>query len=176
MNHLPRSLSRLLQSLKACGRNLRPQATANHAVRAYSVVEDELQELLGLRNRGALFHLYCPEIELAEGVKIDEVLEQRLDLHAVKIDLLVRCEEPCLVGNSLFGGLRSALFPGFFVRMCFIVFRLEGLECRESISDNFLMICFHLLSQVLSRYCLKSPVCHHGLSFTSCHVSVIKML
>ena len=49
-------------------------------------------------------------------------------------------------------------------------------ERRESISDNFLMICFHLLSRVSSRCCLKSPVCHHGLSFTSCHVSVVKLL
>jgi len=38
------------------------------------------------------------------------------------------------------------------------------------------MICFHLLSQVSSQCCLKSPVCHYGLSFTSCHVPVVKML
>ena len=75
-------------------------------------------------------------------------MELFLTVSLVHRSLLVRCEEPCLVGNSLFGGLRSALFPGFFIRMCFIVFRLEGLECQESISDNFLMICFHLLSQV----------------------------
>jgi hypothetical protein len=50
------------------------------------------------------------------------------------------------------------------------------LECGESISDNFLMVCFHLLSQVSSRCCLKSPVCHHGLLFTSCPVSVVKLL
>ena len=60
--------------------------------------------------------------------------------------------------------------------MCLIVFSLEGLECRESISDNFLMICFHLLSQVSSRCRQKSPVYHHGLSFTSCHVPVVKLL
>ena len=27
-----------------------------------------------------------------------------------------------------------------------------------------------------ARCCLKSPVCHHGLSFTSCHVPVVKLL
>lgn len=47
---------------------------------------------------------------------------------------------------------------------------------RESISDNFLMICFHLLLQFSSRCCLKSPVCHHGLLFTSCPVSVVRLL
>ena len=38
------------------------------------------------------------------------------------------------------------------------------------------MICFHLLSQVSSRCRQKSPVYHHGLSFTSCHVPVVKLL
>ena len=38
------------------------------------------------------------------------------------------------------------LFVAHVVRMCFIVFSLEGLERRESISDIVLMICFGLLS------------------------------
>ena len=53
----------------------------NDAVRACSVIQDELQELLGLRNCGAFFHLDCPEVGLAEGVKVHLLPEERLNLY-----------------------------------------------------------------------------------------------
>ena len=53
----------------------------NDAVSAGSVVQDELQKLLGLRNSGAFFYLYRPEIGLAEGIEIDLLLKERLNLH-----------------------------------------------------------------------------------------------
>ena len=53
----------------------------NDAVSAGSVVQDELQKLLGLRNSRALRYLYSTEIRLAEGIEIDLLLKERLNLH-----------------------------------------------------------------------------------------------
>lgn len=53
----------------------------NDAVSAGSIVQDELQKLLGLRNSRTFFYLYRPEIGLAEGVEIDLFLKERLNLH-----------------------------------------------------------------------------------------------
>ena len=53
----------------------------NHPVFAGSVVQNELQELLGLLHGLALQHLDGAEIGLGEGLKIDKVGKQRLNLH-----------------------------------------------------------------------------------------------
>ena len=150
----------------------------DHAVCACSVIQDKLQELLGLRNGRAFFHLYRPEIGLAEGVKVHLLLKERLNLHIGEVNAVVRREESALVTGSRVRILPVRVSFGGFSSLCFR--RRSGRssppESRESISENFLMICFHLLSQVSSRCRLKSPVYHHGLSFTSCHVPVVKLL
>ena len=52
-----------------------------------SVVQCELQQLFALRNSHAVLDLDSPEIGLGESLKIDEILEERLDLHVGKVDL-----------------------------------------------------------------------------------------
>ena len=66
-------------------------AAQDDAVRTGTVVERELQELLRLLHGFAGLDLHSTEITLGEGVKIHEILEQRLDLHIGKIDLLLHC-------------------------------------------------------------------------------------
>ena len=61
-------------------------AAQNNAVLAGSVIQNELQELLGLLHRLAFLDLHSAEIALGEGVKINEILEQRLDLHVREVD------------------------------------------------------------------------------------------
>ena len=61
-------------------------AAQNDAVHARAVVQNELQELFGLLHSFAFLYLHSPVIGLGEGVKIHEILEQRLDLHVGKIN------------------------------------------------------------------------------------------
>ena len=61
-------------------------AAQNHPVFAGSVVQNELQELLGLLHGLALQHLDGAEIGLTEGLEIDEIREQGLDFHIGKVD------------------------------------------------------------------------------------------
>jgi hypothetical protein len=62
-------------------------AAQDDPVFACSIVQSELQELVTLRYFFAVFDLDCSEIRLAEGVKIDEFFEQRLDLDLAEVDL-----------------------------------------------------------------------------------------
>ena len=91
----------------------------DHAVCAGSIVQDELQELLGLRNCLAGFYLHRPEIGLAEGVKVHLLLEERLNLHIREVNAVVRCKESALVPGS-----RVRILPirgsfGGFSGLCF---------------------------------------------------------
>ena len=61
----------------------------NDPVRAGAVVQNELQELLGLLHGFAFLDLHGAESGLGEGVKIHLILEQRLDLNIGKINRLV---------------------------------------------------------------------------------------
>ena len=58
------------------------QLTTDH-----TIVQRELQKLLGLRYCFAGKHLDCSEIGLGESLKIHEILEQRLDFHLREIYL-----------------------------------------------------------------------------------------
>ena len=78
-------------------------AAEDHPVLSAAVVQGELQKLLALLHGLAGLHLHRPEIGLAEGLKIHEVTEQRLDLHLGEVDLLLR------LGGSLGRGLPLAL-------------------------------------------------------------------
>ena len=60
----------------------------NRPILAAAVVQSELQELLGLLHRLAIQHLNGTEIRLGEGVEIRLILEQRLNDHIGKVDLL----------------------------------------------------------------------------------------
>ena len=62
-------------------------AAQNDAIRAGPVVQNELQELLGLLHGFAGLDLHHAEVGLAEGLKIHELLEERLDLHVGEVDL-----------------------------------------------------------------------------------------
>ena len=64
-------------------------ARQNRAFRACAVVQRELQELLALRYGFAGKHLDCAEIGLTEGLKVNELLEQGLDLDAGEVDLFL---------------------------------------------------------------------------------------
>ena len=110
----------------------------NDPVCACSIIQSELKELLGLLYCLASLYLHCTEIGLREGIEIHFFFKHWLDLHIREINFLIRCKEPGLIGNSLFGGFRSALFPDLFTRMCFFVIRLEGLHCgeEENITDR----------------------------------------
>ena len=61
-------------------------AGKDDSIRAGTVVQREFQEFFGLLDRFAGFDLHSPVIGLGEGVKIHEILEQRLDLHVGKIN------------------------------------------------------------------------------------------
>ena len=58
---------------------IRMDSGKNRAVFARAVIQGELQKLLALGHRDALFHLHGTEIGLAERVEIDKLLEQGLD-------------------------------------------------------------------------------------------------
>ena len=90
-------------------------AGENGAVRAAAVVERELQQLLALLHRLARLDLNGAEIGLAERLKINEVGEQRLDLHLGEVDLL-RLRRS---GGRGFGGLLRLLV------------RVQRLHCRD---------------------------------------------
>ena len=72
---------------------------------AGAVVQNELQELLGLLHGFAFLDLHGPEIGLAEGVEIHQVGEQRFDLHVGEVDLLLHDRG----GGSGLGGLCGLL-------------------------------------------------------------------
>ena len=61
-------------------------AGEDHAVSARAVIEHEAQELLALLHGVALLDLHNAEIRPAEGLEVDKVLEQRLDLHLGEVD------------------------------------------------------------------------------------------
>lgn len=87
-------------------------AGEDHAVRAGAVVECELQELLRLLHGLARLDLHSAEIGLGERLEVHKILEQRLDLHVGKVDLLLndrRCGRGC-------GGLIRSRF-GLLVRI-----------------------------------------------------------
>ena len=83
-------------------------AAEDGAVGARAVVQGELQQLLGLWNRDAVLDLDRAEVGLGEGVKVDKILEERLDLDFGEVDLflhLFRCADRRRFGSffCLFG-------------------------------------------------------------------------
>jgi len=94
-------------------------AAQNDAVLAGSVIQNELQELLGLLHRFAFLDLHSAEIALGEGLKINEILEQRLDLHVREVDFFLRLGS-CLSSLRL---NRSRLFS--------LLVGVQRLHCRE---------------------------------------------
>lgn len=93
-------------------------AGEDHPVRAGAVVQNELQELLGLLHGLAFLDLHGPEIGLAEGVEIHQVGEQRFDLHVGEVDLLLHDRG----GGSGLGGLCGLLVG---------IQRLHGRDFRD---------------------------------------------
>ena len=61
-------------------------AGEDHAVFAGAVVQDELQELVALRNGFAGLDLDRAEVGLAEGLEVDELLEERLHFDLLEVD------------------------------------------------------------------------------------------
>ncbi len=92
-------------------------AGEDHPIRAGAVVQNELQELLGLLHGLAFLDLHGPEIGLGEGVKIHQVGEQRFDLHVGEVDLLLHDRG----GGSGLGGL------------CGLLVGIQRLHCRDKI-------------------------------------------
>ena len=80
-------------------------AGEDHPIRAGAVVQNELQELLGLLHGFAFLDLHGTEIGLGEGVEIHQVGEQRFDLHVGEVDLLLHDRG----GGSGLGGLCGLL-------------------------------------------------------------------
>ena len=64
-------------------------AGEDHPVLAGAVVQEEFQKLLGLLDGLAFLDLHGPVVGLGEGFKVHKVLEQRLDFHVGKVDLLL---------------------------------------------------------------------------------------
>ena len=64
-------------------------AGEDDAILARAVVEHKLQQLLGLLHRLARLDLDGAEVRLGEGVKVDLVSEQRLDLDLGEVDDLL---------------------------------------------------------------------------------------
>ena len=72
------------------------------AVSASAVVERELQQLVGFLHGLARLDLDGAEIGLAERVKVDLLLRQRLDLQRGKRGLFLRCLDLLQLGQRLF--------------------------------------------------------------------------
>ena len=64
-------------------------AGENHAIRTRAVIERELEQLLRLLHGLARLDLHSAEIGLGERLEVHKILEQRLDLHVGKVDLLL---------------------------------------------------------------------------------------
>ena len=94
----------------------------NHPVSAGSVVQSELQQLLGLLHGLTGQHLHGAEIGLGEGLKVHEIGEQRLDLHLREVDLLLH-----LLSGSR-SGHRGALG---------LLGHVQRLHGREKFSQQF---------------------------------------
>ena len=95
----------------------------NHPICARSIVQDELQELLGLLHGLALLDLHSTEVGLAKGFKVYVVREQRLDLHLGEVDFLFN-----------YGDGRSGLGGKFCLSLLLIgllLFQVCGLHCRN---------------------------------------------
>ena len=80
-----------------------------------TVIQSELQELLGLLHGLAFQHLYGTEIGLGEGLEVNKIGKQRLDLDLGEIYLLLRCG--C-------GG-------GSFNRLLGLLLHVERLHCGD---------------------------------------------
>lgn len=93
----------------------------NDPICAGSVVERELQKLLGLLDGLAVEHLYGTEIGLGEGLKVDKIGEQRLYLDLGEIYLLLRC--------GCGGGSFDDLFG--------LLFHVERLHCGDDLGHRF---------------------------------------
>ena len=98
------------------------------ALRAGSVVQRELQQLLGLLHSLTGLDLDRTEIGLRECVKVHEISEQRLNLHLAEVDLFL-CLRLAAAGYTLLG---AALFGGlFFFCFRFYSYRYKSL-CNKS--------------------------------------------
>ena len=89
----------------------------NDPICAGSVVERELQKLLGLLDGLAVEHLYGTEIGLGEGLEVNKIGKQRLYLDLGEVYLLLRC------------GCGGGSFDGLFG----LLFHVERLHCRNKI-------------------------------------------
>ena len=91
----------------------------NDPISAGSVVQNELQELLGLLHGFAFLDLYGAEIALGEGVKIDLILKQRLNLNIGKINFFFH-------NGSRLSSLRRSLNTLFN-----LLVRVQRLHCGD---------------------------------------------
>ena len=96
-------------------------AGEDHPIRAGAVVQNELQELLGLLHGLAFLNLHGTEIALGEGVKIHQVGEQRFDLHVGEVDLLLHDRG----GGSGLGGL------------CGLLVGIQRFHCGDDLGHRF---------------------------------------
>ena len=111
----------------------------DYALLVCSVVQDELQELLALRHCLALQNLNGTEIGLAEGLKINRICKERLDLYLGEVRLFRRNQRSAFDDRSCSSfrslcGLNGtvSLLPVFWL---FIV----GITTRFS-SDHFIIM------------------------------------
>ena len=63
-------------------------AAQNYTVSASAIVQSELQQLLALLNSFTFLNLNSTEVRLAEGIKINMLLENRLDFYLREVDNL----------------------------------------------------------------------------------------
>ena len=112
-----------------------------------AVVQRELQQLLGLRHCFTGKNLDSAEIALGEGLKVDEILEQRFDFHIAEVDLLFD-------GSRFFG----------FLRRLACLQRGAGFAGTFEIGGRFLRLFLLLLSDRLHGGDLESIVRQHPLT------------
>ena len=138
-------------------------ARQNRAILTGSVVQRELQELLGLRYGFAGKHLDRAEIALGEGLKVHKILEQRLDLYIREVDLffngsrflrLLRRLASLLRGTGETGTLEigGCLRSGFgYARImhcigCFVL--ADWFHCRKNQIDSIEFFFLKVIPQV----------------------------
>ena len=91
----------------------------NGTLNAGSVIQSELQELLGLLHGFTGQHLHGPEIRLGEGLEVNEISKQRLNFYLGKVDFF-------------FLNRRSGNGRIFNFFLCFLALRhIRGLHCGD---------------------------------------------
>ena len=107
-------------------------AAQDHSVLTCTVIQEELQKLLALRDRFALQHFHCAEIALAESLEVHKLLKERFDLNVGEVDRLFQCSCHLCIICSLFYCL-------YFLNRFFFGSCLYRAQCREKqdIADRF---------------------------------------